>query len=212
MPRSIALKCTYNDGGINNDNSIGFAGTCSIINIRNNIEKHAWCGNQRCQCFRFINNHGPDPIDPCEESILFRDWRFSSGYAYKENGNIPPYDENGRRPLHIAHTAIGKIAILTTRFPGTKERDRRIIGFFEIDLITGNNKRETTRVHWVNGTRIRLSRDMANQLFFWTYYRNANEQYGERWGHLLHRYLEDDTVHRILYDIAANIGDLAQHN
>jgi len=124
---------------------------------------------------------------------------FSSGYG-----------EN-RIPNHINDTAIGEIAVFTTRFPNESEENRRIIGFFEIGNISGHTTKETTRVHADQGTQIRLPIFIVKELYFWAYYRNRNSILCE-WGAHLFRYLDDGTIHRILYDISSTIKDLAQRD
>jgi hypothetical protein len=91
----------------------------------------------------------------------------------------------------------GKIAILTTRFPGEPEIDRKIVGFFKIAHIK-EDPGDGTILSAENNFRIRLPLEEAQNLYFWDYYSTKG---GAKWGTLLFRYLNDDQVVGILKDI-----------
>ncbi len=208
MSRSIAFKCTYNDGGTEGQ-YIGFNGTCSRDNIVTNIEaRRVWCSNVECGCFEFYNNglKGEIPENPCFESELFSDWKFGAGTYH-----------NGVRegePMHIRDTDIGEIAIITTRFPKEAEENRRIIGLFEIGELVGNDEENDgeTIVYANEQSKIRLTREVASELYFWAYHKNSKESNICRWGTGLFRYLDENCVHRILYDISSITKDLTQRD
>ena len=201
MPRSIAFKCTYNDGKSQDSRYVGFSGTCSRDNIVTNIAKKVWCSNLNCECYKFYGKglKGPIPIAPCNESVLFVDWKFGAGIYH-----------NGPKKgmlISINDTGAGEIAFITTRLPGECEDDRRIIGFFEIDHVEEKN------VVFANErTKIQLTEEESLELYFWAYHKNKRNVNKCRWDTLLFRYLEDDSVHRILIDISLITKDLEQRD
>lgn len=160
MISSIAFKCTYNDGG--KGFFVGFAATCSKDNIERNVmNNRVWCSSPRCECSKFYDKgmKGATPVEPCYESTLFQNWSFGAGEFH--TGAKAGY-------IHLTKSAPGKFAVLTTRFPGETEADRRIIGLFKIARIENQN----TVVATPRG-RIRLPLEEANELFFWAYVSNS---------------------------------------
>lgn len=193
MSQSIAFKCTYNDGG--EGVFVGFAGTCSNDNIQRNVKgERVWCSNPRCDCTQFFKKDmkGAPPVEPCYESRLFQNWAFGAG-AFHTGVKA------GKR-IHLTNSAPGKFAVLTTRFPGDTEADRRIIGLFKIAQIENQNT-----VIAAPAGRVRLPLEEAKELFFWAYLSTAIN--APTWCTGLFRYLEDGQVHRILEDVAATVRD-----
>jgi hypothetical protein len=196
MPQHVAIKCTYNNAGENN--YVGFNGTCSEDIIKWNIEQgRVWCSQKDCECRKYYDRgfKGVRPIDPCMESVIFRDWKYGAGWYH-----------TGKRagtPIHLSNVGVGKIAILTTRFPNDEEIDRRIIGFFKIGRVT-NNPGEETIMYAEKQFRLRLPMEEAKELYFWDYYSTTG---GARWSTGLIRYLNDAQVVRILVDIGETIRD-----
>lgn len=193
MARSVAFKCTFNDGG--SGEFVGLQGTCSRDLMVLNVQTHVWCSQPNNRCMQFVESgmRGQKPEYPCMESELFDFWRFNGGTWH-----------NGPRRGHqipITDTAIGKIVILTTRKPNTEERDRKIIGAYEI---AGIDAESNLIAH--PQFRIRLLASDAERLEFWRYYRNSA---GAKpfWGTILFRYLDDSSVHRILVDMAEVVGE-----
>ena len=124
MSRSVAFKCTYNDG--NHGEYVGLRGTCSRDLIVHNVNHHVWCGaaDNECRQFYEAGMRGRKPSFPCMESELFEKWRFNGGAWH-----------NGRRSgeqIPVRYAGVGKIASLTTRKPDVEEKDRKIIGAYEI--------------------------------------------------------------------------------
>jgi hypothetical protein len=118
MPRSVAFKCTFNDGtrlDPPGSDFVGFRGTCSRDLIAHNVRKHVWCGHQDNQCKQFADRgmRGRLPEYPCLESGLFEDWSFNSGRYH--------HGAKEGEPIPIINTAPGKIVILTTRRPDQTE-------------------------------------------------------------------------------------------
>lgn len=193
MGNSVAFKCTYNNG--DEGTFVGFAATCSRDNIRLNIRsQRLWCSNPQCSCRRFYDQGmtGDSPSSPCYESILFKEWHFSAGEYH--TGPL------AGKKIHINQAEVGKLAILTTRFPGEPESERRIVGLFQIERIEGNHT-----VFAATRGRIRLPLEEARELFYWAYVDNTSNKPDWRTG--LFRYLEDGQVHRILADILSTVRD-----
>lgn len=190
MGKHVAIKCTYNNGG--EGVLVGFNGACSEDIIKRNIESgRIWCSQKDCQCRQYYDRgfKGDRPLDPCYESSLFRDWKYGAGWYH-----------TGKRagtPIHLANVEKGKIAVLTTRFPGDSEEDRKIVGFFKIANLVDQPDEET----WLIADKefaVRLPIEEARELFFWDYYSTRG---GATWGTDLVRYLDDSQVARILSDL-----------
>lgn len=195
MGKSVAFKCTYNDGG--EDMLVGFSDTCSLVNIERNVKNsRVWCSSQECECRHFYDRgmNGPKPQNPCYESVLFREWRYGAGYFHT--------GVKAGIPIRLKNVEEGNFAILTTRFPNEPESERRIIGLFQIGQI--DNSLET-KVIATPESRLRLPLEEAKELYFWAY---MNTQTGTPdWRTGLFRYLDDGQVHRILVDVAATVRD-----
>jgi len=198
MPENIAFKCTYNDGG-QAEQIIGFAGTCTAQTIISNVKAGGgrWCsaGDNECRAYFERGFRGRRPVNPCYESELFTEWCFGSGVDNTA-------DRHGI-PRHPHRTGDGKIAFLTTRLPGSVEDERRIIGLFKIDSM---ERPFETIVYADERLRIRLPKDVAEQLYFWDYYRNSNTPEA-KWGNGLFRYLSDGLAARILDDVMTALED-----
>jgi len=193
---NLAFKCTYNDAdeGV----YVGFNGTCSIENIIHNIKSgRVWCSNEQCLCRQFYDNafKGNPPEFPCYESELFNKWRFGGGTYH--------HGKRAGKPIRIHKVESGKIAVLTTLFPGANEKDRKIIGLFKIGRVEQND--EQTSVCADRDHRIRLPLEEAKQLYFWDYYSVSGEK--PRWGTHLFRYLNDEAIASILTDLKSTIRD-----
>ena len=192
---NLAFKCTYNDAdeGV----YVGFNGTCSINNIIRNIKGgRIWCSNEECPCRRFYDTgfRGEAPEYHCYESELFNRWRFGGG--------IYRHGKHAGKPIKIRKAEVGKIAILTTLFPGDKEKDRKIIGLFKVERIEDAGQ---TLLYADDDHRLRLPLEEAKELDFWNYYSVSGRK--PRWGTHLFRYLSDEAVARILLDLEKTIRD-----
>jgi len=183
--KHVAFKCTYNNGdeGV----FVGFSGICSEDIIKRNIESgRVWCSQKECECRKYYDSSfkGERPSGRvCYESVLFTDWEYGAGWYH-----------TGRRagtPKHLTEVGMGKIAVLTSCFPGDQDLDRKIIGLFKIGAIINEPGKETI-VKADEKYRVRLPLDEAKELFFWDYY---NKQ---PWLSHLHRYLDDTQVAQIL--------------
>ncbi len=189
---NIAIKCTYNNGG--EDELVGFSGTCSEDIIKWNIDnKRVWCSNEDCGCRKYYDKgfKGKPPEYPCYESALFVEWEYGAGSYH-----------TGKRKgvnIHLSKNVKNKYAILTTRFPDDEEIDRKIIGFFKISAVENDDEEYPTTIYANPKVRVRLPLDEAKGLYFWNYYKNKKG--GAKWGTGLVRYLSDEQVNQVLYDI-----------
>lgn len=186
MERNIAFKCTYNDGGKNGQDEIGFNGTCSDEIIEWNIERNkVWCNEGPCKDYYKNNFEGSKPESPCYESKLFTKWKYDAGYQHK----------NKSKPLKIRQAGIGHMALLTTRLPGDKEKDRKIFGFYKIANIKDeeNGQNIATQIIAGNKYRISLTAKEAEKLHFWDFYSNPNSS-KQIWGSGLFRYFDMEVI------------------
>ena len=197
MARHVAIKCNYNDGdeGI----YVGFNGTCSNENIFYNIEERGaiWCTQEGCECRQYYEKgfRGKRPINPCMESVLFKYWEFGAGTFHT--------GDKAGEPIHFNDTGLGKIAVLTTRFRGEEEKDRKIIGLFKIGKVYPEDV-SILEIKADGKNQVRLPLEEAKELYFWDYYKTKG---GVIWGSRLQRYLSDEQVANILIDLEKTVSE-----
>lgn len=197
---NVAFKCTYCDGGKTEDR-IGFCGLCSDENIANNVRnKRDWC-NTGPLCIRRYNHEitrseyeslAGSEQDLCYESKMLRIWRAAAG-------TINHGPRAGTR-IKLKNTEPNKLAVLTTRLPGSKEEERIIFAVFIIGLNYDGDGREEGFVTANKDYRIELTPDEAKGMLFWKYYKNKTTD-AVIWGTGLYRYLDDAVAVKILKDI-----------
>lgn len=194
MDENLAFKCTYNDG--DEGFYVGFNGSCSIKNIKYNIEHgRVWCSNKNCECRKFYDKNFKGSIQnkyPCLESKLFSKWMFQAG-TYQKGKKVG-------QPKHFSKAKNNKVAILTTRFPNEKEENRRIIGLFKISKVSD----DLTTVYGDKIFRIRLPLEESKELYFWDYFSSSA---GAKWKTGLYRYLPDEVIVNILIDLKQTLRD-----
>jgi hypothetical protein len=154
-------------------------------NIR--LEKKVWCSQPECPCneaWRRGNRAGPVEPVPCYDADIFRRWRFGGGVYH----HGPRKDT----PIHMWFVKPGKLAFFTSRNIEMAERDRIVIGCFEIDEIVDQEG-------WGHmalskpASRIRVA-DLSKAPRFWDYHKQRG---GPRWGTGLFRYLPDTEAKRL---------------
>lgn len=197
---NVAFKCTYCDGG-KTENRIGFCGLCSDENIENNVRnKRDWC-NTGPLCIRRYNREitrseyeglAGSEQDLCYESKMLRIWRAAAG-------TINHGPRAGTR-IKLKNTEPNKLAVLTTRLPGSREEERIIFAVFIIGLNYDGDEREEGFVTANKDYRIELTPDEAKRMLFWKYYKNKTTDM-VIWGTGLYRYLNDAVAVKILKDI-----------
>lgn len=194
---NVAFKTTYNNGG--EGYQVGFAGTCSNQNIVANIlNNRVWCSNANCPCRVFYDGglRGETPARPCMESELFLHWNYGAGEYH-----------NGKRagqPKRLKKVNLGDICILTTRFPNEAESERKITGLFRVGEMDEDVDGGVFSITAERKIRLRLPLEEARQLNFWNYYDTKG---GAFWGSGLQRYLPDESVACILFDLLETLRD-----
>ena len=191
----VAFKATYNDGK-EHDQILGFKGVCTIDNIKRNIKAgrvNCSLPNNPCRVYYDSGFKGNSPQDNphCYETNLFNKWEFGSGMYHSG-------DKNGQY-IPMKKASSGDIAVLTTRFPGTSEEERKIIAAYRIEKIEkviGPYQSIHNLLQADKNLKIELTRDLAEKFNFWQYHK------GEPiWGTGLFRYMGDDEVSDFLNDI-----------
>ncbi len=98
-------------------------------------------------------------------------------------------------PRIIKGAQEGKVAILTTLFPGDSEIDRRVVGLFMIGEILAEPG-EATSVIAFDDYKIHLAPD--EEIYFWDYYSNTNNPDRCAWGTGLFRYVYDINAAQVI--------------
>lgn len=197
---NVVFKCTYNDGGT--EGYLGFGGTCSVGNIVRNVQTHprVWCSSKNNECRQFYENDffGKCPKNPCYESRLLYDWKFSAGCTH------PPAGTEGK-PLRIKQAKEGKIVLFTTRLPKlddeckqprrNPESSRIVFAISKIREIYNDEE----EIQWVQCDRrasLRLTESAALALPYWKFKKSTRTGY--QWGSGLFRYISDEEIAHFL--------------
>lgn len=213
---NIAFKCNFCDGGADEEH-IGFKGVCSDTLIDYNIEDacHTWCCSDNAPCMKYYNGElSRKELDEqceggfvCYESRMLEEWKASAGYVVS--------GENKNKPMKLNKVQTNSLAVLSTRIPGTKEKDRFIFGVFLVDDAFEGDAHEEGFVSTKSKYKIELSADEASQIKYWNYYYNERTPEKIAWGQGLHRYIDNIQSAQILRDVLAikkgkNDEDLAK--
>lgn len=199
---NIAFKCNWNDKG--------YKAPCSEEAYRYNIaEGRAWCSSPSCECRKYSNDVSLEN-HPCYESIALKKMYFGAGW-----------DHTGEReqPRHIHNVKINRMAILTTRPPGTEEKDRLLVGCLFIDEVR-DDPGEETKIYGNKEKSIEIPFDEI-KIKFWDYYKNPEAEDIILWASGLFRYVSNKTVLSVLKAIGEkytnarkdvrNIHNLTKH-
>ena len=202
---NIAFKCTYNDGGLE-ENGIGFTKTCSDTMINLHIkDKAAWCSNHGCPCRNYhdgeISKSEREEIygseaHVCYERTLLIDWKAQAG-----THNPNKYSEG--TGLTIRNAGTNSLAILTTRPPGYLEKDRIIFAVFMVDDFYEGDENTTGYVSADSKYRMKFTLEESIKLLYWKYHANKNSSSKPLWGTGLFRYLSLNEGVQILRDAAS---------
>ena len=201
---NIAFKCNYCDGG-KSSSSIGFNGICSDAIIRYNIdvEHRTWCCSEDCACYKYLSGElTRDDLEAeveddgfvCYESQMLREWKAMAGVVQRGTRK--------GQPMRLMNVEPHSLCVLTTREPNSTEADRIIFAVFLVDETYDGDDREEGFVSTRSKYKLSLSRNEAEQMLFWRYHANENNQEKEAWNSGLHRYLTDKQAVQILRDIA----------
>ena len=211
MPKGLALKVTYNDGGARGG-LIGYRGICSEhIIVRNvEIDRRIWCSdpNNKCRQYCDRGRKGSPPKvedDVCYESKLLsrKPFKFWTGIYHSGKRKDQPI------PIKRGRVAKGDIVLLTTRTPERHERDRIIFGCYRVGKVGTDD--------WGNfigsdGTMdLVLQDEIAMQCRYWDY-QSPNRDGSISWGSGLFRYLDGDAMARFFNDLVFFLGDRAERN
>lgn len=200
---NIAFKCTYCDGG-NSEEIVGFKGLCSddLIKYNINVAKHIWCCSSGSQCYKYLNNemtrkelndlYKEDGFI-CYESKMLEFWRAYAG--------ITQSGLNKGKPMTLRNVSSNSLALLTTRLPHAKDKDRFIFAVFLVDENYEGGNREEGYVGANSKYRIQLSLDEAKKVKFWDYYFNSTKPEKILFGSGMHRYLTDVQSAQVLKKI-----------
>jgi len=205
---NIAFKCNYCDGG-NSKEIIGYKGICSDATMKYNINKakHSWCSKPESMCFKYLQGEvSKEKIyefyestkskfskSVCYESQMLEIWNASAGISQNGDGKV--------KSMSLRNVKANSLAILTTKLPYSKDKDRFIFAVFLIhENYEGNSKNEG----YVGANlkyRIQLPLDKATKLKFWDYYFNPNKPEKIVLGSGLHRYFTDNQAAQVLKKI-----------
>jgi len=186
---NIAFKCNYCDGGSNNEN-IGYKAVCSdeIINQNINNAKNKWCSDPESACYQYLqgnisreelNLKYNENKNICYESQMLNQWRGFPGISNNSNN----------------------LALLTTKLPKEKEKDRLIFAVFLIQEYKESDNEIEGYLVASKKYRIELSMDESKKLKFWDFYFNLKnpEKIANNSG--LYRYFTDIQAAQVLKTI-----------
>lgn len=187
---NIAFKCTYCDGG-SNENNIGYREVCSDENIDYNINvaKSKSCIDSACNYYlqgsvtreELVKGVDEGNIH-CYESQLLNQWR-----AYPDIKFI----ENGGKTKNIKNVNQGSVVLLTTILPNEKEKDRIIFGAYFLEDKFDLEYKINGYLGAYDKHRIELSLEEAKMLKFWDFYYNKNNPEKINNSSVLYRYFDD---------------------
>jgi len=203
---NIAFKCNYCDGG-KSSAQIGYDGVCSDEIINYNIDKkhYVWCSDEDSPCRRYYEKlitrteleasmgSFAENAFVCYESQMLRNWKAAAG--------VIQTGKNRGKPLKLKGVERNSLAILTTRLPNSKEKDRIIFGAFLVDETFEGDDSEEGFVAAKSEYKIKLSMAEAQELKYWNYYCNPNKPETIRMGSGLFRYLSDVQATQVLRDM-----------
>ena len=200
--KNLAFKLNFCDGGASLD-SIGFKSVCSDEVIRYNIvtAKRRWCSFENCPCRKFLDGLiSREELDnsfwndfTCYESYTFLKWIAHAGTTLNGIG--------AGKPRKLPNAQHGSLAILTTRYPNSEEKDRVIVGVFIIDSTFKGNDVEPGTVSATSDYKIEIRPDEVQKLKYWNYNRNEGNPSSKKWGTGLYRFVKDEDAIRLLEDI-----------
>lgn len=176
---NVAFKCNWNDRG--------YKAPCSDEVYQYNIaEGRAWCSSPSCKCRKYGQNVSLED-HPCYESIALKEMYFGAGWDHTSGVE---------QPRHIYNVKKNRVAILTTRPPGTEEKDRLIVGCIFINKVR-DDEGEETKIYGSKEKSIEIPFDKV-KIRFWDYYKNPEAEDIILWSSGLFRYVSNKTVLSVL--------------
>ena len=200
---NIAFKCNFCDGG-KSKKQVGYDGVCSDLVIKNNIvvEHRTWCSSHDSACFDYLNGKiSRKDLDEkhkngefiCYESQMLNKWKALAGVVQKG-------ERKGER-MKLHRVESNSLCVLTTRDPGSTERERYIFAVFLVDDTYEGDTNEEGYVSTSSKYKLKLSEDEAHKMLFWNYHFNSKNPKIPVWSSGLHRYFQDNIAVQILRDI-----------
>lgn len=194
---NYAFKCNYCDGGANSE-YVGFNGACSAENIKYHIEKgsdNKWCNYEDCLCKQYykgiITREELEKGDfCCYESTIMKKACFRAGGDTVNN--MP-------KPRHMPGILPGGLCVLTTQFPGNKER--YIFGAYIADSVYEGDNEAEGYAECNSDLHLMFSPDETRKFKFWDYYSNPNKPESKQWGTGLYRKLNTKQALEVLEHI-----------
>ena len=185
---NVAFKVTYNDKD--------WSGICTPNVADFNFKNRTWCKIQsefEDNCQTVSDEEFKEGFYPCMDSAALLSLSFYAGTFHGRKRN--------NEPMRAINIKIGKLALFTSREPGTSERERFIFAIGQINRITEENLGSTVPnevFHCDKETAIVFNRNFRPK--FWNYYRNPNTNL-EKWNTGLIRYMNDNQVFNLLNDL-----------
>lgn len=202
--KNIAFKCTYNDGGVE-ENGIGFIKICSDDLIGKYAKKEGiWCSNWECPCKDYydgkISRRELDAIHErgnmvCYECVMLIDW-------IAQAGTHRPSRHREEISLKIKNAFKNSLGILTTRVPNSKEKDRFIFAIFIIKDFFEGDEYTPGYVSAHPKYRLMFTLEEGRKMPFWKYHSNKKQPSRPLWATGLFRYIPEDEGVQILRDAA----------
>lgn len=186
---NVAFKVTYNDKN--------WSGICSPNVADFNFKNRTWCKIQSefsYNCQSYSDEDFDKDNHPCMDSVALLNLTFYPGTFRGKKRN----DE----PMRAINVKLGKIALFTSREPGTQENERFIFAIAQINNISEeffSSERPNELFHCDKNSAVIFNNNFRPK--FWNYYRNPNTNL-EKWNTGLIRYISDMQVINLLKDLS----------
>jgi hypothetical protein len=188
---NVAFKVTYTDRD--------WSGVCLPKVAAFNFKNRRWCGIQskrkiNCQSKRYkASSKLNSDFSPCYDCIAKKELLFYPGHnhGYKYHN----------KPKRCLYAKIGRLALFTSREPGSPENERFIfaIGRMQYFRTVEDEQGNYECFHCDKETALYFNEGHYPK--FWKYYSNPNNPDSIAWGTGLIRYVTDDIVYQLLKDI-----------
>jgi hypothetical protein len=184
---NISFKVSYNDKN--------WSGICSPdIYQYNSFSSHKmfWCNLQAPKCQEYHNSKLSENCYPCYDSVANLTTRFTPGWNH------------GKDTPHICLEAkVGKIALLTSLYPGDPQDSRFIFSIFEIERIEKIEQDDYDfkgTEFYIGNPKTAIKLKKEQYLNYWDFASNntTNSKFQKFWGSGLFRYLDDKTIQSVL--------------
>ncbi|MGM8366668.1 malate synthase [Virgibacillus sp. W0181] len=134
-------------------------------------------------------------LDEEEQQSVFSDWQVSTGKVQTGKSKGEP-----NRPARLGPNSAG---LLTARGSDQPETDRQILGLYMVNEIFTGNLSDDGMVPAHTEFRIKLTKQEAEEMLFWSYYINKSHPHRMTWNSGKYRYFDNVWTAQILKDIIA---------